>query len=562
MFLLRLFLVQIVRHNEYEAEALGARTKQYELIAKRGEVFMRDGKDGAIVPVIMNERTWTIFIDPSFVKDQKMVEEKLGEVLAGKMRTDWSKVWQNPKNMYVEVAKDVDYKTVTKVKQLNLRGVGQKETAKRVYPAGDLAAAVLGFVNAEGVGAGVEGALDGRLKGENGLLKTVTDVNAIPLSIGENNVDIPAKNGENIVLSLDDNVQRKTEQVLSEAIKKGKGKIRSASAIIMNPNNGQVMAMANVPGFNPEKYYAVKDAAYFQNRVTGAPYEPASVCKTFTYAAAIDKGSIRPEDSYKNTGSTRVDDREIKNAYGTENKTGILSFQKALNYSLNTGSVEVMRRMGGGEISPKVRETIYDYFYNRFGLGRKTGVELYEESGKIYSAKEAEGNAVRYANMSFGQGLNITMLQVAAGFSAMINGGNYYRPTVIAGTEEGNKLKEVIKAEPVRQGVIKASTSETMRKMLAEVRYEAGGKTADRAGFLIGAKTGTAETLDANGHYTSQKTVASVLGFGGEKEKLPQYVIMLRLDGDALLWGSLDGLPVFTSLSNYMLGYLNLRPAQ
>ena len=238
---------------------------------------------------------------------------------------------------------------------------------------------------------------------------------------------------------------------------------------------------------------------------------------------------------------------------------GQLTFRKALDYSLNTGSVEVLRRMGDGEITKSARKTLYNYFHDIFGLGERTGIELFESKGIVISPDDSDGNAVRYANMTFGQGLNPTMIQMAAAFSSLINGGDYYTPTVIAGTYEDGALKPAEAKLPVRRTVTKATSTE-MRRMLEEVRGQNGGRH-DPAGYSIGVKTGTAETLK-NGHYTSEKTIAGALGFGGSKADgaLPEYVVMVRLDGNRLLWGSTDAIPVFTEISNFMLEYLRIAP--
>ena len=558
----RLFNVQVVHHSEYKAKAAETRIKQYELIAKRGEVYMMDG-DEDVVPVVINERTWTIFVDPSYVVNKDVVQQKLGEILGDQMLVGWDKVWDNMRLQYIEIAHNVDYNTVTAVKAANLRGVGQKETSRRVYPSGELASQVLGFVNAEGVGTGIEGSLNERLAGKNGTLKTVTDVNQIPLSIGDDNIEIPAEDGENIVLTIDENVQRKVENILKNAMAQKNG-ISKASALVLNPNNGHIMAMANYPTYNPEKYWKVSDASLFTNRTTESTYEPASVCKTFTYAAAINEGVLEPTDTYFNTGTTTVDDRQIQNANGSVKHYGNITFSEALDYSLNTGSVEALRRIGGGVISKQARTTLYNYLTKNFNLGQKTGVELYEEAGRIISPEEQEGNAVRYANMTFGQGMNLTMVQVAAGFAAIINNGDYYQPTIVAGVvnAEGEFVPKE-KEEPKYKHAIGEVTSQTMRDMLVSVRKVNGG-AGDLPGYSVGVKTGTAETYDASGVYTSDRTIAGALGFGSSKStgSAPEYVVLVRLDGGTLLWGSYDAVPIFTEISNYMLQYLRMRPSE
>lgn len=557
----RLFDVQILKHDEYMAKASSVRVKQYELLAKRGEIYMMNGEND-VTPLVLNERTWTIFVDPSYVADKNLVQAKLSEILGDQMITTWEKVWSNMQNMYVEVAKHVDYKTVMAVKEANLRGVGRKETSRRAYPAGGLASQVVGFINAEGTASGIEGSQNERLTGENGMLKTVTDVNSIPLSIGDENIEVPAKDGETLVLTLDENIQRKAEQVLKRAQESSGGKISAASALIMNPNNGRIYAMANYPSYDPERYWEVSDMSLYTNRTTEAAYEPASVCKTFIYATALNEGKISPDDTYTNNGYTMVDDRQMWNA-SRDLKHGVINFRTALDYSFNTGSIEVLRRLGDGRISKSARTTMYNYLTNVFGLGSKTGIEVYEASGRIISPEEDEGNAVRYANMTFGQGMNLTMVQVASGFSSIINGGTYYQPTLLAGTMRDGKFVRDAEKDAVRS-TISPETSATMREMLREVRSVNGGAN-DLPGYAVGVKTGTAETIDANtGRYTSDRTVAGALGFGGSAAEgaLPEYVIMVRLDGTVLLWGASDAVPIFTELSNYMLEYLRIEPVK
>ena len=558
---IRLFKVQVVDHDYYKAMASETRVKSYELLAKRGEVFMMDGDE--VVPAIINERTWTIFVDPSYVADRDKVQARLTEILGDNMIVSWDEVWADLSLQYIEVAKGVNYDTVSKIKAENLRGVGRKETSRRVYPNGQLASQVLGFVNAEGSGSGIEGSQNERLKGKDGMLKTVTDVNDIPLSIGDENIEIPAQNGDNLVLTIDAKVQRKVEKILREAIESSEGAIENGSAVVMNPNTGRFYAIANYPTYNPEEYWNVDDASVFTNRATESLYEPASICKTFTYAAAINEGVLNPDDTFYNSGHTQVEDRIINNAQGTAAVDGLtISFRTALDYSLNTGSVEALRRLGGGSITEDARWKLYNYLYDGFGLGQKTGLELYEEEGLLISPDDpsGEGNAVRYANMTFGQGMNLTMVQVAAGFSALVNGGDYYQPTLLAGEYKNGRLDEYEQKGAVRK-VVSPETSATLRDMMREVHAQSKG-TDDKAGYAIGTKTGTAETYDENGNYTSDRTNVGVIGFGGEDVEgaLPQYVILIRLDGNTLLWGGLNGLPVFSKISNYMLEYLRLEP--
>ena len=235
--------------------------------------------------------------------------------------------------------------------------------------------------------------------------------------------------------------------------------------------------------------------------------------------------------------------------------------QYALDWSLNTGMVTIGKRLGDGDLNRKSRDIIYDYFNNRFRLGKPTGIELAgETSGSIISPDSVQGNAVRYATMTFGQGMSATMLQVSAGFSAAINGGVFHQPSVVAGEINDNgdfKPSENTKTYPV----ISKKASETTREMINHAHYATYKPTKEREGYYIGGKTGTSQTIDASGKYTNDETVATFLGFGGEKGETPKYVIMVRVAGDDMvLGGGTDAKPIFNDMSNWMVDYLKLQP--
>jgi cell division protein FtsI/penicillin-binding protein 2 len=252
-----------------------------------------------------------------------------------------------------------------------------------------------------------------------------------------------------------------------------------------------------------------------------------------------------------------VDDTVVRNAF--LGLTGTITMQDVLNNSLNTGTVTVAQRLGDGRsITRPARDTMYDYFHNRFGLGRVTGVELANESmGLVVSPEQTEGNAVRYSNMTFGQGLDVTMLQVAAGFSSVVNGGMYYTPTVIEGELTGGVMKST--QPQVQRRTVSESTSQDMRSMLVAARRSVSYmRDADKPGYNIGGKTGTAETL-RNGRYVKSETVGTYLGFGGATE--PEYVIMVQVSApNRNLEGGLHASPIFTDISNWMIDYLRIPP--
>ena len=556
LFVMRLFYIQVIQHDYYVSQADSEQIKQFTLYAKRGEIYAMDR--GTPTQLVMNETVYTAWVDPTQVTDKQEIVDELNKVAGGNTRKNFADYIDKKNTRYQVLATKVTRKQAEMLKEKNIRGLGFDAVSQRVYPEGQLASQVLGFVDAEGDGKyGFEQANDELLKGKNGLLKTVTDVRFVPLTIGDKNIKEPAVDGKNLVLTVDRNIQAKTEQALIDgAARTG---ATDVSAVVMDPSTGQVMAMANLPTYDPSKLSEVADAALFNNNAISKPYEPGSDIKTFTVATGIDKGVITPETTYNNTDSIRVDDIVIGNA--SKGQTGIITMQHALNWSLNTGMVTIVERLGNGkEITRSARDTMYDYFYNRFRLGQATGIELANEAkGTIYAPNMVQGNAVRYSNMSFGQGMDATMLQVVSGFSAIINGGTYREPSIIAGTvtPEG----KFVKAAQKRQypNVISPSSSDTVREMVHQARTEFYA-SSDTPGFYIGGKTGTSQTIE-NGKYVSDQTIGTYLGFGGETGKVPRYVIMVEISGKGMnLTGGTHALPIFTDISNWMIDYLKLSP--
>lgn len=559
VFVLRLFYLQVIQHNHYVSLAQQEQVKKERLPATRGEIYALSGDSP--VKLVLNETVYTVFVDPAVIIENDSadkVEKVMKAVAGGNVVDDFDKLLDKEDSRYQIIAKRVTRTQAEKIKDEKLSGIGFTAVSQRVYPEGQLAAQTLGFVNADGVGNyGLEGYMNDELAGKDGRLETVTDVSDVPLTIGDRNIREPAENGKNIVMSIDRNVQSKVEQALAAGIQRSRA--TDASVVVMDPNTGRVMAMANLPTYNPSEYYKVNDAALFNNGTISAPYEPGSDVKTYTMAAAIDKGVATANDTYYNTDSIKVDDRTITNA--TKGHTGVISFQTALTWSLNTGFVTLAERLGNGkEITKTARDTMYEYFHDRLGLGQTTGIELAnEQKGIIISPDDADGNAVRYSNMSFGQGLDATLIQVTSGFCALINGGNYYKPTVISGYVNGEgEYVQNATPQPAKLGVVKETTSQQIKEMTYVARSSFRG--IDKAGYYIGGKTGTSQVIK-NGVYADDETIATYLGYGGSDIDHPEYVIMVSIHGDhRILGGSADAMPIFTDISNWMLDYLKIQP--
>lgn len=554
VFSLRLFYLQIIQHSYYVTAANREQLKRLTIPSKRGTIYALDGQTP--VPLVMNQTVYTVFVDPLVATNSSKIIDTIRRVAGGNARSGLQDLLDRKDSRYQILATKVTRTQADKIKAEKLKGIGFQEESQRVYPEGSLAAQTLGFIDYSGIGRyGVEGKLNKRLTGVDGLLQSVTDVSDVPLTIGNDNIDKPAVDGDNIVLSIDRNIQSHTEQALVDGLKRT-GATRG-SAIVMDPQTGRILAMANLPTYDPSKLSDVKDVAAFNNAVVSAPYEPGSDVKTLTMATGIDKGVVAPDSTYNNTDHIQVDDRTISNAaFG---HTGEITFQYALNWSLNTGFVTIAQRLGDGKsITLEARNTMYDYFYNKFHLGRLTGVEVDGEvQGTIIPPTVAEGNAVRYSNMAFGQGMDVTMIQVASAFSSVVNGGKYYRPTILAGIidKDGEYVSDKIDNPTIS---ISKSTADKTREMtrVARTLFFARG---DKSGYYIGGKTGTSQVI-RDGEYANDETIGTYLGYGGSEETT-RYVIMVQVSGDHKeLEGGLDAMPIFTDISNWMIDYLDLQP--
>ena len=559
VIVVKLFSIQVIHHDEYVAQAEAQHTMQNTIVAKRGEIYMMDGDTP--VPVVMNSKVWSIIIDPQITRGdrdeiEKVLREKAGEYL---IRDNFDDAYKTSTLRYYVVARNVPYKNAQEIRDAELPGVYFQGSTKRVYPEGELASGLLGFVNQDGKGQyGVEQALNEELSGVNGVLKTVKDVNNIPLTIGDDNVKVPAQDGKNIVLSIDRNIQNKAEQILAKKMKEYK--ISHGTMIVMDPGNGQILSIASLPNYDPGKYNEVEDAEIFQTNATMDAYEVASVCKTFAFAAAIDLGKMTPESTFYNSGHVVVDGWTINNS--TKGHIGTNTMQQALAYSLNTGSTQALKWLGDSdnEITQVGKERLFDYYYNKFWLGKYTGIEIAESPGLIVEPDDEDATNARYANMTFGQGMTITALQVATAFSSVVNGGEYFKPTVVAGVIDENGEYKPNELWDADHATIKPETSETMRQMLVNNRKIYSANPKYDKNFFVGGKTGTAQAV-RDGKYVMNETIASYVGFGARnKNEQAQYVIMVKFwEKGRALGGDTHAMPAFNEMSEYMIDYLKLR---
>ena len=561
IILVRLFFIQIVEHGTWVAKADEQHTILETITARRGEIYMMD--HGEPAAVVLNQTSYQIVIDPTVTK-QEDIQYVMDTYAKDYAVADINEVYHTDGLRYSIVAKNIPREVAKEIADAGVPAIWLKKTNQRVYPEGTLASGLLGFVNNEGVGQyGVEGSLNQILAGEDGLIKATADVNKVALSIGDDNVKIPAKDGANVVLSVDRSLEQGVEELAEDAIESTAA--TNASVLIMDPNNGKVLAMANLPDYDPADYSKVEDASAFVNYTTEVPYEPASICKSFAFSAAINEDTMTPETTYFNEHYTIVDGWKIENAEQRGILYGTINMKTALYWSLNTGSIQALRLLGGDptQITQQGREKLYDYYHNKFRLGQITGIELVEAEGYIEDPNEGWGRDSTYANMTFGQNLGITMIQTASAFSAVVNGGYWRTPSVVAGVLKDGEVvpMEENATEPVEDQVLTEETSATMRSMLINNRSYRVTSGIDRPGYDIGGKSGTAQVI-VNGAYdeTMSQLVGSYIGFVGPSGELPKYVIMVKMWGEGQGIGSGDAMNLFDKLSNYLIDYLKIKP--
>ena len=564
IIVVRLFFIQIIEHDKWVAKANEQHTMLETIIADRGEIYMMDGDEP--VTVVLNQTVFQVIIDPAVTpKDQ--IKEALEKYAKEYITADLDEVYNAEGLRYYIVAKNIPYTNAQKIAEEGIDNVWLKEGNRRVYPEGEMGSTVLGFVNSDGLGQyGVEGSLNTILSGKDGLLKSISDVNNVALSIGKDNIKIPAEDGKDVVLSIDRGLERGVEEVLAGAIESSAA--TNAAALVMNPKTGEVVAMTSLPGYNPGDYGNVKDASIYMNQVTEVPYEPASIFKNFIFSAAINEGKMTADTTYFNTPSIEIDGNTIWNAEQRaklNNQT--LTMRDALYWSLNVGSIQALKFLGGNpnEITAEGREKMYDYYYNKFRLGHATGIELIEQEGFIWEPHaEIYGLNAAYANMTFGQNLSATMIQTATAFSSVVNGGIWRTPSVVKGTlEKDGSIKPLENHEKIEDQILTAETSATMRSLLVNNRSYKARAGIDKAGYDVGGKSGTAQVI-VNGAYDESMSnlVGSYIGFVAPSGQMPEYVIMVKMWGEGKALSGGEAQLLFDDLSNYVIDYLKIKPGE
>lgn len=557
VFVVRLFYLQVIKHDYYKNTALSGQYKEYQIPAKRGVIEAHNG-DGR-VPIVLNEVKYTLFADPVYIKDKPKAANKLQEII-GKSSSDIKELLDT-NSRYVVLAKKLDESTKKRIEKLEIKGIGLREQSYRTYPQGQMAASLLGFVNDEGEGKyGVEQALNDKLKGTPGQLKAITDARGVPLIVNKDNIIEEPKDGTRVVLTIDMPMQQQLEEILKKGLDRAKS--QSGGVYVMEVNTGAIKAMANYPTYNPGEFFKVEDANVFNNTVVSNAYEPGSVMKPLTMASALEQGVVSANSSFYDPGSYKIDDFTITNV---ENSGGIGNrpVSDILRYSLNTGATWLLMQMGGGNVNKKARNIWHDYMVNKYRFSQKTNIEQgYESTGVVPDPNEGFALDLKFANTAFGQGVTTTPIQVGSAMASVINGGTYYQPRLV--DEYINADGKVEKQKPivVDKNVISEATSKTVRDFMENVikhNYSYYNFTP-RPNYMVGGKTGTAQIANPSGGYYEDRYNGTFTGFlGGDK---PEYLIVVRVNEPKIpgYAGSAAAGPIFSDTVSMLIDNFGVLP--
>lgn len=562
VFVVRAFYLQVIRHDYYAKTAMRSQLKQYEIPASRGVISAHSGD--AIVPLVLNETVYELFADPKFISNPDEVAKRIHSVLGGDIATYKNTLQNPPSPRYAILAKKLSRDQADAIKKLDLLGVGTRESQRRTYPDGSMAAQILGFVNDEGQGTyGIEQVLNQELTGTPGQLKAITDAQGVPLPASSENVIKNPVAGKHVLLTLDVAMQQHVEDVLQAGLKKVSSP--SGSAYIMDIKTGAIKAMATYPTYEPAKYFEQDSVDVFNNSVSGDAMEVGSIAKLLSMTAAIDSGAVSASSTYYDPGVYSIDGAKVTNVDGSK-VVGTHTVQEILTRSYNTGATWLLMQMGGGSLNESGRKKLYDYYTNRFLLGTATGIEQnIEGEGYIPAPDVGYGLNLQYANMSFGQGFTATTLQMGAAMAAVLNGGTYYKPHLIDGYIDP-VTKKVTKKSPevTKKQVVKQSTAAAMAGLMKGVydsnwKLYTGPEPSDA--YTIGGKTGTAEIPNPAGGYFTNKTHGTFLGYvGGDT---PEYVIVVRANEPKLSYGYAGAgaaAPIFGEIVRGLLGSGSVTP--
>ncbi|MBI2587977.1 penicillin-binding protein 2 [Candidatus Azambacteria bacterium] len=541
----RLFHLAVVRHAAFEAQAKEQQTFRSVLEPRRGELFLQD-RFGARFPAGINETFWLVYAVPKDIKDPEAVAEKLVPILSLAKPALMPRL-SKPGDPFEPLARRVPLETKEKILGLGIQGIGAKEDPGRLYPNGELLAHTLGFLsyqNEEPKGQyGLEEYYEKLLRGEPGYAEGSKDTEGLAIFTSRFFRKEP-KDGASLYLTIDPNIQFKTEEALKRAMEKFGPE--EGTALVMETKTGKMLAMASQPAFNPNAYGETKGVKQFLNPAVSKIFEPGSVFKVITMAAAIDSGAVSSNTVYTDTGEVRIGGYTIKNsdlkAHGTMTMTNVLE------KSLNTGAIFAVRKTG----FEKFRSTVA-----AFGLGEKTGVDLAGEiAGNLSNLKR--DSDIAFATASFGQGIAVTPIELLAGISAVANSGKLVKPYLVEKIVLPDGRVEEQRLEEKRQ-VIKTETSSTVTAMLISAVENGYGKPARIPGYFVAGKTGTAQVPSPDERGYSDKTVHTFVGWAPAYD--PKFTMLISFrNPQGVRFAEGSAAPIFNEVGSFILNYYEVPP--
>lgn len=544
----RLYFIQVVSYDKWTAIAENQHNAFQELIADRGEIYMRDG-DGRY-PLAVNREYQMVYVVPKDVADKDHTASELSRILSMDAALIREKL-NIPNDPFEIVKKRLSDEEVKQIKQAGLKGVALLPEKYRYYPAGELASQVVGFASLDGKananGYGIEASQNSSLSGEDGEVSQERDAAGRWIPLSDRSLISP-KNGVSLVLTIDRVIQYETEKILSEAME-SYGADR-AQAIVVDPKTGAILAMASQPQFDPNNYSEAEDYSLFLNPSVSLPYEPGSIMKPIVMASGIEEGKVNPNTEYVDTGLVKAGGYTIRNA--EEKVYGRSTMMKVLEESINTGVIFVEKLLG---------HITFREYLGRFGFGSKTDVDLPAELAGSTRNLQNTRSDTEFFTATFGQGITVTPLQMTMAYSVLANGGLLYKPQIIDRIIHQDGDEEKIAPQVVRR-VISEETSRTMGEMLRGVVVRGHGKRADVSGYLVAGKTGTAQVAKGNSKgYEESMNIGSFAGYAPMND--PRFVVLVKIDNPKNVeWAESSAAPTFGKIMKFLLEYAKIKPTE
>jgi cell division protein FtsI/penicillin-binding protein 2 len=514
-----------VKADDLSQRAASQQVEDLAVPARRGTILDRHG-----VELAVSEEAATVFANPFLIKDRARVARRLSPLL-GRPEQELLRELSERKRGFVYLERKLDATRGEKVKALRVEGIGTVAEPRRTYPQGPLASQLLGAVGTDGYGlSGLEQSRERLLRGSDGKRRLVKDALGEPVSIVESE---RSRAGGDLRLTIDAAIQARVETVLGQVGQRSRP--RGATALVMDPRSGEVLALANWPRVDANR---VGDAPAYarQNRAVAANYEPGSTFKAFTVAGALEEKAIEPTSEFHLPPVLQVADRKIREAHPRGAVT--LTVGDILAQSSNVGSVKI-----GMELGPER----FDRWIRRFGFGRPTGVDLPGEAiGIVPRPRDYSGSSM--GNLPIGQGLAVTPVQMATAYSAIANRGVARTPYVVQGARRAGRR------------VLSPTTAQRVSRMLEGVLGPGGtAQEAKVRGYRLAGKTGTAEKPDPRGGYSKYKFVASFIGYAPVGD--PRLLVAVMVDEPkGEIYGGAVAAPAFEQIMDFTLPYLKIPP--